>query len=152
MVECRVGQPGEFGEGQPLVDRDRTDARGDLSVAGVLVGGNRAAQGFQFAGGIRARQQADELIAAPAGSELRGGNDLADGRGYTAKRLVTDVVTVGIVHLLEVVEIHEEQGVIFLLLVQGLESMQESGPVRHAGERVGYGPVQQTGDDIVCKQ
>ncbi len=132
-----------------------TDARAAEQF--VLAHLERLAEGLQQALGEGlgllaegALEQDDELVAAEAGEQRLGRRVAAQALGDAAQQQVADVVAEGVVDVLEVVEVEEQQRLRLVLLQALFEAREQLGAVGGAGQRVEVGQVMQAALGLPC--
>ena len=113
--------------------REASEVADPLGPLGRLVGGGDG-------------QGDDELLAAVAGDEVVGPGCLAENAGDLAEDGVADLVAVGVVDPLEVVDVEHQDGHPQSLqpapVGQGAELGEEEGPIVEAGQGVAHGPLE----------
>ena len=96
---------------------------------------------FGDAGVGKTFEQQRELVSAETGDEIARSHGLAEASGHDAEQLVAGGVAQGVVHILEVVEVHEQHGLAATAMIRpgqhGLQPGTERGPVGQSAERVG---------------
>jgi hypothetical protein len=137
LVHALVGQPPEehLVGGVIRIDGD-ADASGDGE--GVAVDADRFAEGTNDAGcaglgdGLyrliarQVRGDDDELVTAEAGEGVRGADGVAEILRDVLKKLVTDVVAVGVVDELESIEVDHEEGGACIVVPRQLDGCGET--------------------------
>ena len=93
--------------------------------------------------GAHARQHDDEFLTAVARQHIARPGVFAQQRSQRHEHAVADVVAVGVVHALEMVDVHQHQGHRFAVALQrgkqfGAATV-EVATVAQAGERVTFG-------------
>lgn len=98
-------------------------------------------------------EEGDELIAPQPAHHLLGPEDPGEDLGRLPDGLVPGPVAQGVVHLLEVVQVHDEQGA-GVLRAHGLQPLLDAllhgGPVQKPGKGVLGGLPLQLPDRLVC--
>ena len=93
----------------------------------------------------RSREQDQELLAAPATGVVVDAEGAPKSLADTSQDLVSDVVSVGVVDLLEVVEVEEDDRELVALLLRRaqlvVEDLTEEAAVVEPGEGIGRGLV-----------
>ena len=101
-----------------------------------------AAGGLGTQPGRSAGQRDEELLAAPAGDPVHRADGAAQHRGDLAEHRVADEVAVPVVHVLEVVHVHQDEADLLARAQRGAEPLH-GPPVRQARQGVLLGEAQQ---------
>ncbi len=123
-----------------MLDVMASSVPAEVEGPGLDGGGHAAGDGDGMVLVLDVTAQDDELVAAHAGHGVGRAHDRRDASGRLRQQLVADVVTQGVVDLLEPVEVEEQQGdQSVLALGPGqleLEVVEQQGPVGQGGQRV----------------
>ena len=89
---------------------------------------------------VHAREQEAELVTSQTGNGLGTAHALAKPCSELVQKPVAEVVPEGVVHVLEAVQVHDQEGEGLLaaagLLERVLDAVVEEAPVRQAGQAI----------------